>query len=119
MAQLQALKRLGVQVSLDDFGTGYSSLSQLRSFPFDRVKIDRSFASDLPVVRAVAALAASLKMRSTAEGIETADQLAQLRAEGCSEAQGYLISRPVPASEVRHLISRLYSEQKLNFGANR
>lgn len=110
LAQLQALKQLGVQISLDDFGTGYSSLSQLRSFPFDRVKIDRSFASDLPVVRAVAALAASLQMRSTAEGIETDDQLAQLKAEGCSEAQGYLISRPVPASEVRELIRRLHRD---------
>ncbi len=96
--QLRALKRLGVQVSLDDFGTGYSSLTQLRSFPFDRVKIDRSFADDAAVVRAVAALGASLGMRTTAEGVETAAQLRRLREEGCTEAQGYLLGRPVPTS---------------------
>ena len=105
--QLVALKALGTQVSLDDFGTGYSSLTQLRSFPFDRVKIDRSFADDPAVVRAVAALGASLGMRTTAEGVETAEQLARLHEDGCTEAQGYLLSRPVPAADVAGVIERL------------
>ncbi|MFC0407394.1 putative bifunctional diguanylate cyclase/phosphodiesterase [Roseomonas elaeocarpi] len=107
LEQLQALKDLGVQVSLDDFGTGYSSLTQLRSFPFDRVKIDRSFADDPAVVRAVAALGNSLGMRITAEGVETDEQMQRLRDDGCTEAQGYLLSRPVPAGEVATLIERL------------
>lgn len=109
MAQLTALKALGVQISLDDFGTGYSSLTQLRSFPFDRVKIDRSFADDAAVVRAVAALGASLGMRTTAEGVETPEQLERLHRDGCTEAQGYLLSRPVPRADVPGLISRLRS----------
>jgi diguanylate cyclase (GGDEF)-like protein len=98
--QLVALKALGVKISLDDFGTGYSSLTQLRSFAFDRVKIDRSFAGDPAVARAVAALGTSLGMRTTAEGVETAEQLNRLRAEGCTEAQGFLLSHPVPAADV-------------------
>jgi diguanylate cyclase (GGDEF)-like protein len=106
MGQLRALKESGVRISLDDFGTGYSSLSQLRSFPFDRVKIDRSFADDAAVVRAVAALGASLGMRTTAEGVETAAQLERIRAEGCTEAQGYLLGRPMPASELPEVIRR-------------
>ncbi len=104
--QLMALKALGVTISLDDFGTGYSSLTQLRSFAFDRVKIDRSFASDPAVARAVAALGASLGMRTTAEGVETAEQLNRLRAEGCTDAQGFLLSRPVPAADVVGVIDR-------------
>ncbi|MCB4821870.1 putative bifunctional diguanylate cyclase/phosphodiesterase [Roseicella aerolata] len=107
MAQLQALKMLGLRISLDDFGTGYSSLSQLRSFPFDRVKIDRSFADDAAVVRAVAALGTSLGIRTTAEGVETPAQLERVRADGCTEAQGYLLGRPVPAGEVPEIIRRL------------
>ena len=107
LRQLLALRELGVQMSLDDFGTGYSSLTQLRSFPFDRVKIDRSFADDVAVVRAVAALGASLGMRTTVEGVETAEQMARLRTDGCTEAQGYLLSRPVPAEQVPGLIARL------------
>jgi diguanylate cyclase (GGDEF)-like protein len=107
MAQLQALKTLGVRISLDDFGTGYSSLSQLRSFPFDRVRIDRSFANDAAVVRAVAALGTSLGMRTTVEGAETPAQLERVRADGCTEAQGYLLGRPVPAGEVPEIIRRL------------
>jgi diguanylate cyclase (GGDEF)-like protein len=106
LEQLQALKRLGVQISLDDFGTGYSSLTQLRSFAFDRVKIDRSFADDAAVVRAVAALGASLGMRTTVEGVETPDQLGRVRADGCTEAQGYLLGRPVPAAALPELIGR-------------
>jgi diguanylate cyclase (GGDEF)-like protein len=107
LAQLEAIKALGVQVSLDDFGTGYSSLTQLRSFAFDRVKIDRSFVDDEAVVRAVAALGRSLGMRTTAEGIETPQQMARLRTEGCTEGQGYLLSRPVPVDQIDGLIERL------------
>jgi EAL domain-containing protein (putative c-di-GMP-specific phosphodiesterase class I) len=102
-----------VRVSMDDFGTGYSSLSQLRSFPFDKLKIDRSFVRDLSgsdeavaVVRAIAALGASLGMTTTAEGVETPEQEAMIRADGCTDMQGYLISRPVPAGDVAALIER-------------
>jgi len=113
-ATCEELRRLGVRVSLDDFGTGYSSLTQLRSFPLDRVKIDRSFVTDIAtqpdsaaIVRAVAGLGASLGLRTTAEGVETEGQLAELRANGCTDAQGYLFSRPVPAGEVARLIAGL------------
>ncbi len=111
---LHALRAIGVRVSMDDFGTGYSSLSQLRSFPFDKLKIDRSFVRDLSgngeaiaVVRAIAALGASLGMTTTAEGVETAEQEAMIRADGCTDMQGYLVSRPVPAGDVAGLIERL------------
>ncbi len=110
---LHALRGMGVRVSMDDFGTGYSSLSQLRSFPFDKLKIDRSFVRDLSgsdeavaVVRAIAALGASLGMTTTAEGVETAEQEAMIRADGCTDMQGYLISRPVPAGDIAALIER-------------
>lgn len=109
MDQLHALKALDVQISLDDFGTGYSSLTQLRSFPFDRVKIDRSFADDTAVVRAVATLGASLGMRTTAEGVETTEQLERLHRDGCTEAQGYLLSRPVCRTAVAGIIANLLS----------
>ncbi|MEE7489946.1 EAL domain-containing protein [Methylobacterium oryzae] len=112
-AILHSLRALGVRVAMDDFGTGYSSLSYLRSFPFDKIKIDQSFVRDLCVkdgtdfiVRAVIGLGASLGMTTTAEGVETEAQLAQLRAEGCDEVQGYLFSRPVPVSEVASVIRR-------------
>ncbi|MCJ2048180.1 EAL domain-containing protein [Methylobacterium sp. J-070] len=112
-AILHSLKALGVRVAMDDFGTGYSSLSYLRSFPFDKIKIDQSFVRDLCmkdgtdfIVRAVIGLGASLGMTTTAEGVETEAQLAQLRAEGCDEVQGYLFSRPVPVSEVTEVIHR-------------
>ena len=107
MEQMGALKALGVMISLDDFGTGYSSLTQLRSFDFDRVKIDRSFVDNVAVVRAIAALGRSLGMRTTAEGIETPVQMARLRDDGCTEIQGYLLSRPVPTSELGALIEHL------------
>ena len=112
VAQLTAVKALGVQVSLDDFGTGYSSLTQLRSFAFDRVKIDRSFVDDEAVVCAVAAMGRSLGMRTTAEGIETPQQVARHRAGGCTHMQGYYLSRPVPATEVGGLIARLGPSQQ-------
>ena len=112
-AQLTALKAMGVAISLDDFGTGYSSLSQLRSFPFDRVKIDRSFVDDVAVVRAIAAMGASMGMRTTAEGVETAMQLKNLRREGCHEVQGYLLGRPLPASAIPDTLARQFVEATL------
>jgi len=111
---LHGLRALGVRISMDDFGTGYSSLSYLRSFPFDKIKIDQSFVRDLSdsadataIVRAVARLGSSLGMATTAEGVETADQLARLRAEGCTEVQGYLFSKPRPAGDVPELLRML------------
>jgi len=95
---------------MDDFGTGYSSLSYLRSFPFDKIKIDRSFIGDLAqgdgavaIVQAILTLAGSLKMTTTAEGVETADQKRLLQATGCDEMQGYLFSRPRPAADIAEL----------------
>jgi EAL domain-containing protein (putative c-di-GMP-specific phosphodiesterase class I) len=111
LAVLHSLRDVGVRISMDDFGTGYSSLSYLRSFPFDKIKIDQSFVRDLPtdpdamaIVRAVTGLGASLGMSTTAEGVETADQLEELKRQGCDEIQGYLISRPVPAAQIAYLL---------------
>jgi diguanylate cyclase (GGDEF)-like protein/PAS domain S-box-containing protein len=110
---LHQLRELGVRISMDDFGTGYSSLSYLRSFPFDKIKIDRSFIRDLPdradciaIVRAISGLARSLGISTTAEGVETAAQLAQLDAEGCTEVQGFLFSAARPASAIADLLAR-------------
>lgn len=108
---LSRLHDLGVRIALDDFGTGYSSLSNLRKFPFDKIKIDRSFVSDLSaanvdalaVVRSVAQLGVSLGMSTTAEGVETKDQLDRVRAEGCTEMQGFFICPPVPAQDIVRL----------------
>lgn len=103
--QLYALRKLGVRVSLDDFGTGYSSLSYLLSFPFDRIKIDRSFVRQLAsrgpsvaIVRAIVGLARSLGIATTAEGVESSDDIVTLRALGCTEAQGYAFGRPERAA---------------------
>jgi EAL domain-containing protein (putative c-di-GMP-specific phosphodiesterase class I) len=105
---------MGITVALDDFGTGYSSLSYLRSFPFDKIKIDQSFVRGLAtniesmsIIRAVTGLGHSLNIKTTAEGVETLDQLNMLREHGCTEAQGYLFSRPVPANELSMLMERL------------
>src|SRR5579885_1625649 len=110
---LHELRKLGVQIALDDFGTGYSSLSYLRSFPFDKIKIDRSFIQDLSkgeepvaIVQAVANLAKSLKMASTAEGVETQQQMDMLQSLGCTEMQGYLFSQARPASEIRQFFQK-------------
>jgi diguanylate cyclase (GGDEF)-like protein/PAS domain S-box-containing protein len=111
LLMLHQLRELGIRIALDDFGTGYSSLSYLRSFPFDRIKIDRSFVAGLlhggeavAIVHAILSLASSLKMRTTAEGVETATQQALLQAAGCDEMQGYLFSRPLPAEELAELV---------------
>lgn len=104
---LHALRELGVKISLDDFGTGYSSLSYLRAFPFDKIKIDQRFVRDIDtstenqaIVRAIISLARDLKMRVTAEGVENEQQAAILAGLGCTEVQGFLYSRPMPASEL-------------------
>jgi diguanylate cyclase (GGDEF)-like protein/PAS domain S-box-containing protein len=107
LATLHKLRALGVKIALDDFGTGYSSLNYLRSFPFDKIKIDRCFVSELAdredcqaIVRSVIALANELKMTTTAEGVEGAAQLEALRRDGCTQAQGFLYSRARPAAEL-------------------
>ena len=112
LATLHSLRALGSSISMDDFGTGYSSLSYLRSFPFDKIKIDRSFVNEMmeradcvAIIRAVAGLGMSLGIATTAEGVETSAQLDCLRAEGCTEIQGYLVSPPRPASEVWQLLA--------------
>ena len=111
LAMLHSLRDLGVRIALDDFGTGYSSLSYLRSFPFDKVKIDKSFVDDLgsggtghAVIRAITTLADALGMETLAEGVEEVAQFDVLAREGCRYIQGYLFSRPVPASEVAGLL---------------
>lgn len=111
IAHLHALRALGVRISMDDFGTGYSSLSYLRAFPFDKIKIDRSFVRDLPsnrhtlaIVRAILGLASGLDMKVVAEGIETQADLACLAAEGCKEGQGFYFSEARPQAEVIKLL---------------
>jgi EAL domain-containing protein (putative c-di-GMP-specific phosphodiesterase class I) len=111
LLMLHQLRDLGIKIALDDFGTGYSSLSYLRSFPFDRIKIDRSFVADLlhgseavAIVHAILNLASSLNMQTTAEGVESARQRGLLEAAGCDEMQGYLFSQPLPAEEIGALV---------------
>ncbi|MDA9493508.1 bifunctional diguanylate cyclase/phosphodiesterase [Bradyrhizobium sp. CCBAU 11361] len=113
LTTLHELRAMGVRISLDDFGTGYSSLSYLRSFPFDKIKIDRSFVSELAtredsmaIIRAVTGLGRSLGIVTTAEGVENDAQLELLRREGCTQAQGYLFSKPRPASDVALMLER-------------
>jgi diguanylate cyclase (GGDEF)-like protein len=109
---LHGLKQIGVRIALDDFGTGFSSLSYLRKFPFDKIKIDRSFIIELlkedeagAVVKAITDLAAALSMETTAEGVEEPEQVEALRAFGCTTVQGYLFSKPVPGGEVPRLLA--------------
>ncbi|WP_454761256.1 putative bifunctional diguanylate cyclase/phosphodiesterase [Caulobacter segnis] len=111
MQMLHDLKALGVRISMDDFGTGYSSLSYLRSFPFDKIKIDQTFVRDIledsdamAIIKAVLDLGSSMGIVTTAEGVETLEQLNALRGQGCAEIQGYFISRPAPASEIAKLL---------------
>ena len=124
LAMLHQLRELGVRIAMDDFGTGYSSLSYLQRFPFDKIKIDRSFVkqigedrSALNIVRAVTALASGLGMRTTAEGVESQDQLDAITAEGCTEMQGYLFSRPCPAREIEQLFVAKRPIARGNFAA--
>lgn len=112
VAVLHELRALGIRIAMDDFGTGYSSLSYLSSFPFDKVKIDRSFTANLgskreanAIVQAVTGLAGNLGIRSLAEGVETWQQVEQLQALGCDEMQGYLFGRPQPVAEVEHMVA--------------
>jgi diguanylate cyclase (GGDEF)-like protein len=116
---LHALRALGAHIAMYDFGTGYSSLSYLRSFPFDTIKIDQSFVRDLPtdtdaaaIVRAIAAMGGSLGMAVTAEGVERAEQVTQLRDEGCTAVQGFLFSVPRPAGDIPGLLARLHAGEK-------
>ncbi|WP_291688967.1 EAL domain-containing protein [Bradyrhizobium sp.] len=111
LATLHALRALGVRISMDDFGTGYSSLSYLRSFPFDKIKIDQSFVRDLgshrdaqAIVRSIISLGKGLGVTITAEGVETEAELSCLRAEGCHEGQGFLFSRARPNDEIVRLL---------------
>ena len=111
LATLHQLRGRGVSISMDDFGTGYSSLSYLAKFPFDKLKIDRSFVAAIgekhgtAIIRAVVDLCRSLDIATLAEGIETATQLQHVVSLGCTEGQGFLFARPCPAADVAHLIS--------------
>jgi len=123
LAILHQLRALGVRIAMDDFGTGYSSLTYLQCFPFDKIKIDRSFVKDitdnagsLNIVRAVAAMANGMGMTATAEGVETTEQLDRITAEGCTEMQGYLFSHPLPAADIERL---LLSSQKAEAASDR
>ena len=111
---LDELHNLGVRISMDDFGTGYSSLAYLQKFSFDKIKIDRSFVKNLSerpqsiaIIRAVTAMSISLGMKTTAEGVETEKELQTLKEEGCTEVQGYLFSKPVPAAQAAELLRTL------------
>ncbi|PJG51189.1 diguanylate cyclase [Bradyrhizobium forestalis] len=112
LATLHALRALGVRISMDDFGTGYSSLSYLRSFPFDKIKIDQSFVRDLAanreaqaIIRSIVSLGKGLGVTITAEGVETEAELSCLRAEGCHEGQGFLFSKARPNAEIISLLT--------------
>jgi EAL domain-containing protein (putative c-di-GMP-specific phosphodiesterase class I) len=117
--RLEALKALGVRLAIDDFGTGYASLSYLKRLPVDCLKIDRSLVKgvgyeteDTAIIRAVASLAHSLGITVTAEGIETQDQLTQLREVGCDQGQGYFFARPVSADRVPELLASLAAGER-------
>jgi diguanylate cyclase (GGDEF)-like protein len=120
LSTLHQLKQLGVRIAMDDFGTGYSSLSYLRSFPYDKIKVDRTFVSDLAagtehvvIVQAVVSIARALGMTTTAEGVETDGQKQFLAALGCDEAQGYLFSAPVPVEQVPEIIAAWAAQRTL------
>ncbi len=117
VALLHQLRAIGVRIALDDFGTGYSSLSYLRSFPFDKLKIDKSFVDTVTsdtctaaIISSIVDLAKALKMETTAEGVEDSEQLDQLRGQGCSSIQGFLISRPVGSVAAGRLV-RLHEDR--------
>ena len=111
LESLQQLRYLGFHIALDDFGTGYSSLSYLGQFPIDKIKIDRSFVTPLgerhdavSIIRAISDLSEALGLKVLAEGVETAAQLGMLRAQGCNQAQGYFIGRPMTPEKIRGLM---------------
>lgn len=113
ITMLHRIRSLGVRVAMDDFGTGYSSINYLRRFPFDKIKIDRTFVSDsdtksesMALVKMIAALGCSLGIKTTAEGVETSGELEFVRAAGCSEVQGFLLSKPITAALVEELLSQ-------------
>lgn len=115
LAILRRIRDLGARIALDDFGTGYSSMSYLRRFPFSRLKIDRSFISEiggspelLAIVRAIIGLGASLGIDTTAEGVETVEQLHALQKEQCGELQGFLFSPPVASNRVGAIIDAFF-----------
>jgi EAL domain-containing protein (putative c-di-GMP-specific phosphodiesterase class I) len=117
---LYRLRGLGVRIAMDDFGTGHSSLNYLQSFPFDRIKIDRSFVKDisegvgsLKIVRAVATLAQGLGMETTVEGVESAEQLTAIKLEGCTEMQGFLFSAAVRSRDIERLFFAEQSKAKV------
>ena len=121
LAMLHQLHDLGVQISMDDFGTGYSSLSYLQSFPFDKIKIDSSFVKTLSkgddgigIVQAVVGFASRLGVATTAEGVETEEQLNIVRKEGCTQAQGYFFARPMPASDISLVLLRQLTKKMEN-----
>jgi EAL domain-containing protein (putative c-di-GMP-specific phosphodiesterase class I) len=110
LSVLHQLRELGVRIVLDDFGTGYSSLSYLQRFPFDKIKIDRSFIKDVAdsadsrsIVQAVVSIAAQRNITTTAEGVETEQQMESLRTLGCTQMQGYLFSPAIPAPKIKQL----------------
>ena len=110
---LLQVKGLGVKISMDDFGTGHSSLSCLRNFPFDKIKIDQSFIRTMTenndsaaIVRAIIELSQSLKIKTTAEGVENGELVKVLTAAGCAEGQGYYFGKPVPAETVAQILER-------------
>jgi EAL domain-containing protein (putative c-di-GMP-specific phosphodiesterase class I) len=115
---LSRVKKLGVKLSIDDFGTGYSALSYLKQFPIDEVKVDRTFVMGLgkdphasALVAAVVAMADALGIHVTAEGVETDDQLAALKRLGCTQVQGYIFARPMPAAAMDKLVEEFHHWQ--------
>jgi predicted signal transduction protein with EAL and GGDEF domain len=125
ISTLSQLRDLGVKISLDDFGTGYSSLSYLRTFQFDKIKVDQTFINELSersdslaIVRAIADIGASFGIETTAEGVETEEQMKHLRQEGYTEVQGLLVGKPSPAEVARSLVADRsksdFVEAKLN-----
>jgi EAL domain-containing protein (putative c-di-GMP-specific phosphodiesterase class I) len=113
LVALNQLRALGVHIALDDFGTGYSSLQYLQRFPFDKIKIDRSFVKELTgnrgsasIIKAVVGIAADRNMITTAEGVETEQQRDNVQMLGCTQMQGYLFSKPRPAQEIRAMLAR-------------
>jgi EAL domain-containing protein (putative c-di-GMP-specific phosphodiesterase class I) len=114
LEMLNQLQSVGVRIAMDDFGTGYSSLSYLRRFSFNKIKIDQCFIRDMSeedesmaVLRAITGLGSNLGMVTTAEGVETLDQLYRLRSEGCTEVQGYFFSKPKPVEEVANMLESI------------